>query len=132
MRVLIIVMFRRMTRDTRRGLRHPVPLTEACAGELPGQLLHDLLGEGRAAGGDAADAGEVVLPDDGVVDQTDDDGRDEGEVGQLVFDDGAQHRVHAEGGEHQHFVVGEDGGGAVADEAGDLTFWLEKKGLGGK
>lgn len=91
-------------------------------GELFLQQLDDFFREGGGAGGEAADAREVVLVDQGVAHEADEDGGDEEELAELVVDDCVEHVFHGEGREHVDFGVKEDGEVEAMDQAGDWVF----------
>jgi len=85
--------------------------------------VDDFLAEGCGTRAEAFQAGEVVLTDDGIAHQSDDDGRDEGQVGDLVLDDGREEEFHGELWEHDAFVVAKDRPVEEAQETADWRAW---------
>lgn len=126
---LEVVKRGREAREAARRLRHAVAVLEARAGELVREGLEDLVADGRGAGAEALDAGEVVSRDAGVVQEADEEGRDDEELFDLVGRDGAEHGGHGEAGEHDGFGVEEDGEVEGVDEAADVVEGEDGEGL---
>ena len=108
-------------REAARRLRHAVSVLEARPGEFVREGFEDFVADGRSAGAEAFDAGEVVARDEGVVQEADEEWRDDEELFDLVGRDGAEHRGHGEAGEHDGFGVEEDGEVEGVDKAADVV-----------
>lgn len=127
--VLEVVQVGREAREAARRLGHAVAVLEARAGELGREGFEDLVADGGGAGAEALDAGEVVGRHEGVVQEADEEGRDDEELFDLVGRDGAEHGGHGEAGEHDGFGVEEDGEVERVDEAADVVEGEDGEGL---
>ena len=120
---------RREAGDAARGFGHTVAVFEARAWELVGEQFDDFVADGRGARAEALDAAEVVVCDDGVVEEADEEGWDDEEFFDLVGGDGLEHGGHGEFGQHDGFGVEEDGQVQRVDEAADVVEGEHGEGL---
>lgn len=104
-RVFIVIPAQRVSRYASGALRHAVALLAARTGEAPLEEGEHLGADGGGAGSKALDAGEVVCVHHGVIDEADEERRDELDLGDAVGGDGGEEGGHAELGHH------DDGGG---------------------
>lgn len=98
-RILKAMSIQRMRSDAPTALRHAIPLLEASARELLFQQLQHLGRDGRSARGEAFDAGQVVVGNDGVAHQADQERGHHLDLGDAVSADGGEEGRHREGGE---------------------------------